>query len=75
MIYTINRLRESDNIRIATINEGFQETLEGDENDIELIFLDYRHFYVDEGGYFWDLVAVDEEGEEFFQEGNEDLKF
>lgn len=69
MRYTINRLLESDNIRIAAINEGFQETLEGDKNDLELIFLDYRHFYADEGGFFWNLVAVDDEGEEFFQEG------
>ena len=75
MKFKINRLQENDNIRTAAVITGFEQTMEEDVNNIESMFLDYRHYYAEEGGYSWPLGATDEDGAEYFQEGNEDLNF
>lgn len=73
MKFRVNRLEASDNIRIAAIITGYEEILEG--NDVESVFDDFRHFHADEGGFSWPLVAVDEDGEEYFDEGQEDKDY
>lgn len=72
MKYKVSRLENSDNIRIAAVITGYDETLEDENNNVESVFNDYRAFHAEEGGDSWPLRADDENGEEYFQEGQED---
>jgi hypothetical protein len=69
MKYKISRIEKNIKMDTAPAITGYDDVSEGDSPGE--VFNDYRNYHADEGGFSWDLYASDDDGNEYYDRGEE----